>query len=66
MATPRQKPGEKPQRSGEYEERGPRGGAVPGGRQVTIEPGDSPLPPTQKPRRTWERVGPPKKTPKKK
>jgi hypothetical protein len=26
-----------------------------------MEPGDSPLPPTQKPGHTWERVGPPKK-----
>lgn len=59
MATP-QKPGEKPARPGEYEERGPRGGEVPRHRQVTIEPGDNPLPPTQKPGRTWVRIGPPK------
>ena len=30
-------------------------------RQVTIEPGDDKLPPTQKPDRTWQRIGPPKK-----
>ena len=56
-----QKPGENPSRPGEYIERGPRGGAVPKPRQVTIEPGDKPLPPTQKPDRTWERISPPKK-----
>lgn len=56
-----QKPGEKPARPGEYEERGPWGGRVPDPRRVTIEPGDQPLPPTQKPGRTWVRVGPPKK-----
>lgn len=55
-----QKPGENPDRSGEYIERGPRGGTVPNPRQVTIEPGDKPLPPTQKPNRNWERTGPPK------
>lgn len=51
-----QKPGEIPNRPGEYEERGPRGGQLPDPRQVTIEPGDKPLPPTQKPGRTWVRV----------
>ena len=56
-----QKPGENPSRSGEYIERGARGGDVPNPRQVTIEPGDKPLPPTQKPGRTWERISPPKK-----
>lgn len=56
----RQKPGTKPSRPGEYIERGPRGGKVPRPRIVTIEPGDSPLPPTQKPGRTWERKGPSK------
>lgn len=56
-----QKPGEKPNQSGEYLERGPRGGDVPKPRQVTIEPEDDKLPPTQKPDRTWERVGKPKK-----
>ena len=57
---PRQKPGEQPSKPGEYIERGPRGGEVPHPRQVTIESGDTPLPPTQEPGRTWERTGPPK------
>jgi len=56
----RQKPGENPNKPGEYTERGPRGGEIPHPRTVTIEPGDKPLPPTQKPGRTWERTGPPK------
>ena len=56
-----QKPGEKPARSGEYIERGPRGGAVPNPREVTIDPGDDRLPPTQEKGRRWERTGPPKK-----
>lgn len=56
----RQKPGENPTRPGEYMERGPQGGKVPNPRQVTIEPGDKPLPPTQKPHRSWERIGPPR------
>jgi len=55
-----QKPGEIPRKEGEYEERGPRGGKLPDPRQVTIEPNDKPLPPTQKPGRTWVRTGPPK------
>ena len=55
-----QKPGEDPRLPGEYLERGPRGGNVPKPRQVTIEPGDKPLPPTQESGHTWERVGPPK------
>ena len=55
-----QKPGEKPARSGEYVERGPRGGSLPKPRRVTIEQGDTPLPPTQKPGRKWERISPPK------
>jgi hypothetical protein len=59
-----QKPGEKPNRPGEYIERGPQGGTINNPRQVTIEPGDQPLPPTQKPGRTWERISPPK-TPRK-
>ncbi|EHH2456385.1 YjzC family protein, partial [Vibrio parahaemolyticus] len=46
---------------GEYEERGPRGGQVKNPRQVTIEPGDDKLPPTQEKDRTWVRVGKPKK-----
>jgi hypothetical protein len=56
----RQKPGEIPIRPGKYVERGPRGGEVPHPRHVTIEPRDKPLPPTQKPGRTWEREGPSK------
>ena len=55
-----QKPGENPERPGEYVERGSRGGTVPKQRQVTIESSDKPLPPTQEPNRTWERTGPPK------
>lgn len=55
-----QKPGEKPSKPGEYIERGPRGGKIPDARKVTIEKGDTPLPPTQEPDRTWERTGPPK------
>lgn len=57
-----QKPGEIPSRPGEYVERGPRGGTVAKPRQVTMEPGDRPLPPTQRPERRWERSGPPKKS----
>mgnify|MGYP001045489071 CR=1 FL=1 len=53
-----QKPGENPSRPGEYTERGPRGGEVQDPRVVNVEPGDKPLPPTQKPGRTWERTGP--------
>lgn len=60
MTTP-QKPGEKPNRPGEYQERGPRGGVVPEANEVTIEKNDPKLPPTQKPNRTWVRTGPPKK-----
>ena len=60
MMVKRQRPGNKPSKPGEYIERGPRGGKVPKPRIVTIEPGDSPLPPTQKPGRTWERKGSPK------
>ena len=57
MAT--QKPGEKPNRPGEYEEVSPRGRRVPKPRRVTIGPGDT-LPPTQNPGRKWKRTGPPK------
>lgn len=56
-----QKPGETPDRSGEYEERGKRGGHIPDPRQVTIERSDNPLPPTQEPGHTWVRTGKPKK-----
>ena len=55
-----QKPGEKPDKPGEYLERGPGGGKVPDAKQVTIEPGDDKLPPAQEENRTWERIGPPK------
>ena len=55
-----QKPGEIPDQPGEYIERGPQGGVVPDARQVTIEEGDTPLPPTQESGHTWERTGPPK------
>jgi hypothetical protein len=50
-----QKPGEKPKKPGEYIERGPLGGKVSDARQVTIEKGDTPLPPTQQKKRTWEK-----------
>lgn len=59
---PLQKPGETPQRPGEYVERGSRGGQVSNPRQVTIEPRDKPLPPTSRSGNTWERIGPPKKS----
>ncbi|MGD2115200.1 MAG: YjzC family protein [Acidobacteriota bacterium] len=55
-----QKPGETPKRAGEYIERGPRGGQVPDPRQVTIEPQDPRMPPTQESGRKWERIGPPR------
>ena len=54
MAGPLQKPGEKPNRPGEYIETGPLGGAIPNPRQITIEPGDNRLPPTQRPGRRWK------------
>ena len=56
-----QKPGEKPARPGTYIERGSRGGAITNARKPNMEPGDKPLPPTQKPNRRWERIGPVKK-----
>ncbi|MEE6186695.1 YjzC family protein [Niabella digestorum] len=56
-----QKPGEKPDKPGEYLERGPYGGKVSKPRQVTIEPGDEKLPPTQKPNRKWKWIGKPKR-----
>lgn len=55
-----QKPGEQPTKPGEYQERGPRGGQISNPRQVTMEPGDNPLPPTGESDRTWVRIGPPK------
>jgi len=62
MSNDLQKPGETPKNPGEYIERGPQGGRLNKPRQVTIEPGDKPLPPTQKPGNTWERISPPKKS----
>jgi hypothetical protein len=56
-----QRPGEVPQRPAEYQERGPLGGHIPKPREVTIQPGDPKLPPTQKPNRTWVPIGPPKR-----
>jgi len=53
-----QKPGEKPKKSGEYIERGPHGGKIINLRQVTIEPKDTPLPPTKEKGYRWERIGP--------
>lgn len=53
-----QNPGETPARPGEYKEVGPLGGEVQKGKQVTIEPGDTKLPPTQEPGRKWKRIGP--------
>lgn len=46
------KPGTDNQRPGTYVEVGPRGGRVPGGREVNIDRGDR-LPPTQEPGRGW-------------
>ena len=51
-----QKPGETPNRPGEYVEVGPRGGKIPDRRQVTIETGDNKLPPTQEKGRKWKRI----------
>ena len=48
------KPGTDNQRPGTYVEVGPRGGNVPGGREVNIDRGDR-LPPTQEPGRGWVR-----------
>jgi hypothetical protein len=55
-----QKSGEKPVHPDVYIERGPRGGEVPNPRTPHMEPGDKPLPPTQKPGRTWEPMNPPR------
>jgi len=51
-----QKPGERPKEPGEYIECGPRGGGVTDPRQVTMEPGDNPLPPTQKKGNMWKKI----------
>jgi len=49
-----QKPGEKPARTGEFIECGPRGGDISDPRQITIERGDNKLPPTQEKKRAWK------------
>ena len=46
------KPGTDNQPAGTYQEVGPRGGQVPGGRIVHIDRGDR-LPPTQEAGRNW-------------
>lgn len=51
MATPI-KPGTDNQKPGKYIEVGPQGGAVPGGKVVSIDPGDR-LPPSSKPGNGW-------------
>lgn len=50
-----QKPGEKPQKPGKYDEVGPRGGKVPNARTMTMTPDDGKVPPTQKPGRMWKK-----------
>jgi hypothetical protein len=55
-----QKPGEKRERPGEYEETGERGGKVSKPRRVTIEPGDERLSPTQEPKHKLRRTGSPR------
>jgi hypothetical protein len=61
MSNDLQKPGEIPNSPGEYKETGPQGGKLDKGKQVTIEPGDKPLPPTSKSGNKWKKIGPPKK-----
>ena len=46
------KPGTDNQTPGKYQEVGPRGGKVPGGKTCTIDQGDR-LPPTQEKGRHW-------------
>jgi len=55
------KPGEIPSNPGEYRERGPLGGKVQKPKQITMEPGDKPMPPSSKKGNIWERIGPPNK-----
>jgi len=50
------KPGERADRSGQYEERGPRGKR---GSEATVTKGE-PLPPTQKPGSSWVLIDPTK------
>ncbi|MBC9787212.1 YjzC family protein [Carnobacterium maltaromaticum] len=49
------KPGTDNKPAGRYTEVGPRGGAVPNARNVSIDPGDR-LPPTQKPGNGWIKI----------
>ncbi len=46
------KPGTDNRPAGKYVEVGPKGGKVPGGKVVSIDPGDK-LPPTSKPKHGW-------------
>ena len=48
------KPGTDNKPAGKYKEVGPRGGAVPKSREVSIDPGDR-LPPTQKSGNKWKK-----------
>ena len=50
-----QKPGEKPNRPGIYEETGPRGGVVSNARKVQIDRKDGHLPSTQEKDHKWKR-----------
>ena len=54
----KQKPGEIPNKPGEYIERGTRGGMVAHPRQATIRRRSGKLPPTQKKGYIWEWIGP--------
>ena len=56
MPKERLRPGSRVPHSGQYEERGPRGGDV-GGREVTSPKGGR-LPPTTQPGRTYDFVDP--------
>ena len=56
MSTKRMTPGTTAPRSGQYQERGPRGGA---GREVTVVRGE-PLPPTTKPGSSYTLIDPTK------
>lgn len=55
------KSGEIAKKTGEYEERGPRGGKLPDDKKVTIDNASDRLPPTEKKGRTYVRTGPLKK-----
>lgn len=58
--TQKRKSGEIAKKTGEYEERGPRGGKLSDDKTVTIDDPTDRLPPTQKKGRTYVRTGPPK------